>query len=285
MKSTVFLDGEFLVRDDIFLEAMTPGIFEGRGVFETMRVEDGNLCFLDRHIARLRQGLKVLNIRLPYTNKDLQTIIHRVLMFNQLKSARLRLMAYQKNGSFGLAVLAMPRKVLTDRDYTVGYNLTTAAFPNRTEKYACVKSLDYARYREAYQKAAAHGFQEAFLVNPKGYIFEASRSNVFFVKNGVVHTPSLTLGCLEGITRRLVMECAREHKITVKSVKPKLPDFLNCDEAFLTNAVLGVMPITRIDSKTIKPGRIGDLTYQLRSWYLKKGPVRTKALSPLSASV
>jgi branched-subunit amino acid aminotransferase/4-amino-4-deoxychorismate lyase len=285
MKCTVFLDGEFLVRDDIFLDSMTPGVFEGRGVFETIRVEDGLPCFLDRHITRLKQGLKVLNIRFPYTIKDLQAVIHKVLVFNQLKNARLRIMAYQKNGAFSLAVLAMPRKVLTDRDYCSGYSVTTVSCPSRTQKYACVKSLDYVRYRDAYQKAAAQGFQEAFLVNPKGYVFEGGRSNVFFVRNGALHTPSLTLGCLEGITRRVVMECAREHKIAVKTVKPKLTDFVNSDETFLTNAILGIMPVTRIDSKTIKLGRIGDLTYQLRSWYLKKCPIRMPALSPLAASV
>ena len=281
MKCTVFLDGEFLVRDDIFLEAMTPGIFEGRGVFETMRVENGHLCFLERHITRLRQGLKVLKIRLPYTIKELQSVIHKVLMFNQLKSARLRLMAYQRNRSFSLAVIALPRKVLSDRDYSAGYSVTTASFPSRTQKYACVKSLDYGRYRAAYQKAVKEGFQEVLLINPKGYVFEASRANVFFVKNGIVHTPALTLGCLDGITRRIIAECAREHKIVVKTVKPKLQDFLHSDEAFLTNAILGVMPITRIDGKMIKLGRIGDLTYQLRSWYLKKNAVPVTALTPL----
>jgi|CXWL01.1.fsa_nt_gi branched-subunit amino acid aminotransferase/4-amino-4-deoxychorismate lyase len=285
MKCTVFLDGEFLVRDDIFLEAMTPGIFEGRGVFETMRVENGHLCFLERHIARLKQGLKVLNIRLPYTIKELQSVIHRVLMFNQLKNARLRLMAYQRNRSFSLAVIALPRKVLSDRDYSCGYSVTTTSFLNRTQKYACVKSLDYGRYRAAYQKAVKEGFQEVFLINPKGYVFEASRSNVFFVKDGIVHTPSLTLGCLEGITRRIAIECAREHKIVVKTVKPKLQDFLASDEVFLTNALLGIMPITKIGAKTIQLGRIGDVTYQLRNWYLKKSAAPAAVLTHLSACV
>ena len=285
MKCTVFLDGEFLVRDDIFLESMTPGIFEGRGVFETVRVEDGRVCFLERHIARLKQGLKVLNIRLPYTLKELHTVIHKVLIFNQLKNARLRVMAYKKNGAFGLAVLALPRKVLSDNEYFCGYSVTTASCASRSQKYACVKSLDYERYREAYQKAARQGFQEALLIDPKGYVFEASRANVFFVKDEIVHTPSLALGCLDGITRRLVIECAHEHKMVVKTVKPKIQDLLHSDEVFLTNAIVGIMPVTRIDSKKIQLGRIGDMTYQLRSWYLKKSAVRTVALNPLPACV
>lgn len=285
MKSTVFIDGEFLLRDDIFLESMTPGVFEGRGVFETMRVENGQLWFLDRHLTRLRQGLRALNIRLNYTTKELETNIHKVLVFNQLKNARLRLMAYQKNKSLGLAILALPRKVLTNQDYSCGYAVTSAPCTGRPAKYACVKSLDYGRYRDAYHKAVRQGFQEALLVDPKGYVFEASRSNVFFILNGALHTPVLTLGPLDGITRRLIMECARERKITVKTVKPKLHDLLASDEVFLTNAIIGIMPVTRIDAKTIKLGRIGDMTYQLRSWYLKKAPVTETVLKPLTASV
>lgn len=285
MKSTVFIDGEFLLKDDIFLESMTPGVFEGRGVFETMRVENGQLWFLDRHLMRLRQGLRALNIRLNYTTKELETNIHKVLVFNQLKNARLRLMAYQRNKSFGLAILALPRKVLTNQDYTCGYAVTSEPCTGRPSKYAYVKSLDYGRYRDAYHKAVMQGFQEALLVDPKGFVFEASRSNVFFVNDGVLHTPALSLGLLDGITRRLVLECAKEHKIPVKTVKPKPADILNSDEVFLTNAIIGIMPVTRIDAKAIKLGRIGDMTYQLRSWYLKKAPVTETVLKPLTASV
>ena len=243
------------------------------------------MWFLDRHLTRLRQGLRALNIRLNYTTKELETNIHKVLVFNQLKNARLRLMAYQKNKSLGLAILALPRKVLTNQDYSCGYAVTSAPCTGRPAKYACVKSLDYGRYRDAYHKAVRQGFQEALLVDPKGYVFEASRSNVFFILNGALHTPALTLGPLDGITRRLIMECARERKITVKTVKPKLHDLLASDEVFLTNAIIGIMPVTRIDAKTIKLGRIGDMTYQLRSWYLKKAPVTETVLKPLTASV
>lgn len=285
MKSTVFLDGEFLLRDDIFLESMTPGIFEGRGVFETMRVEDGQLWFLNRHLARLRQGLKVLNIRLTYTTKELEANIHKVLVYNQLKNARLRLMVYQKHKTSGLAIIALPRKVLTNQEYFNGYNVTTASCPGRPAKYACVKSLDYGRYRDAFHKAVKAGFQETLLIDPKGFVFEASRSNVFFIKNGILYSPALTLGCLDGITRRLVIECAREHKIVLKTVKPKLQDILSSDEVFLTNAIIGIMPVTRIDSRTIKLGRIGDMTYQMRTWYLKKASPAKSIVNPLAACV
>jgi branched-subunit amino acid aminotransferase/4-amino-4-deoxychorismate lyase len=285
MKCTVFVDGDFLIKEDIFLEAMTPGILEARGVFETMRADDGHIHLLENHLNRLRKGLKVLNIRLPYTSKELHAIIHKVLIFNQLKNARLRLMAYQKNGSFELTVIAMPRKVLTEKEYQSGYSVTVLDCPGRTQKYANVKSLDYGRFREAFLKAGQLGYHEALLTNSNGYVFEASRANIFYVKDGVLHTPSLSLGCLDGITRQMVVDCAREHKINVKMVKPHIKDFQECDEAFLTNAILGVMPITKINAKTIRLGRIGDITYQLRNWYLKKILPPNPIVNPLLACV
>lgn len=285
MKYTVFIDGEFLVRDEHFIESLTPGVFEGRGVFETIRVEEGHVCLFERHLKRLRQGLKVLKIRCPQSAQEIQLIAQRVLIFNQFKNARLRIMAYQKNGAFELAVMALPRNIFSKQDYFHGYHVTTARCAGRPVKYACVKSLDYVRYYEMYQQARDKGFNEALLVNPKGFVYEGSRSNIFFFRKGIVHTPSLTLGCLNGITRQLIIECAREMNIPVKTVKPKVADLLSADEVFLTNAIIGVMPITKLDGKVIQSGRVGDGTYQIRSHYLKKFINSKPSLNPLVVSI
>ena len=285
MNYTVFVDGEFLVRDEHFIGSLTPGVFEGRGVFETILVDHGHVCLLERHLKRFRQGLKVSNIRCPHSNQEIQSIAQRILTFNQFKNARLRIMAYQQNGAFGLAVMALPRTVFSEQDYFHGYRVTTARCPGRPVKYQFVKSLDYAQYYKAFHKAKDKGFHEALLVNPKGFVFEGSRSNVFYFKKGTLYTPSLVLGCLNGITRQLIIECAREMKISVKTIKPKLQDLLAADEVFLTNAIIGVMPITKLDGKVIQSGRVGDKTYQIRSRYLKKFIIAKSALNPLTAGV
>jgi branched-subunit amino acid aminotransferase/4-amino-4-deoxychorismate lyase len=287
VKYTLYFEGEFLVRDDHFLETLTPGIFEARGIFETMRVDNGRVVLLDRHLQRLRQGARILRLRLPQTTKELQGIVQRVVMFNQFKSGRARIMLFQKDhSSIELAVMIMPRTVFTEQDYFHGYNVTTTrcAIPS-TSRYALVKSLDYGRYYQAYQAARSKGFNETLLINAKGLIVEASRSNVFFIKDEVIYTPSLTLGCLDGITRRMVIECARDFKLPVKAVNPKMPDVLSCDEAFLTNALIGVMPITRVDGKIIESGRVGDWTYKIRSQYLKKTAALAKLPAPRPVAV
>jgi branched-chain amino acid aminotransferase len=268
---TIYFEGEFLVRDEHFLESLTPGVFEAKGVFETMRVDDGRVLLLDRHLQRLRQGLRILRLRLPHTTKELQAIIQRVVMFNQFKHGRARVMVFQKNKSVETAVMVMPRHVFSEQDYFNGYNVTVTRCAGPTSsRYALVKSLDYEKYYNAYQYARVKGFNETLLVNQKGFVFEASRSNVFFIKNETVYTPSLTLGCLDGITRRLVMESARDLKLQAKAINPKLPDFMICDEAFVTNSLIGVMPITKVEGKRIQSGRVGDWTYKIRAQYLKK---------------
>jgi branched-subunit amino acid aminotransferase/4-amino-4-deoxychorismate lyase len=108
---------------------------------------------------------------------------------------------------------------------------------------------------------------------------------VFFLKDETVYTPSLTLGCLDGITRRVVMDCARELKLTVKAVNPKVQDFMRCDEAFLTNSLIGVMPVTKVDGKIIQSGRVGDWTYKIRSQYLKKTAPSFRPSAPRPAVV
>ncbi len=271
MKYTLYFGGEFLVKDELFLETLAPGVFEARGVFETMRVDENRVLLLDRHLQRLRQGLRVLRIRLPHTTKELQSIVQRVVMFNQFKSGRARIMVFQKDRSVELAVMVMPRNIFSEQDYFNGYNVTAVNCPGpSSSRFALVKSLDYSKYLNAYQYARSKKFNEALLINQKGFLFEASRSNVFFIKDEVVYTPSLTLGCLDGITRRLVMESARELRFQAKAVNPKLQDLLRCDEAFVTNSLIGVMPITHFEGKIIQSGRVGDLTYKIRSRYLNK---------------
>jgi branched-chain amino acid aminotransferase len=287
VKYTIYFGGDFLVRDEHFLDTLTPGDFEARGVFETMRVDDGQIVLLDRHLQRLRQGLRILRLRLTHTTKEIESIVARVVMFNQFKNGRCRIMVFERNGGpVELAVMVMPRNVFSEQDYFHGYDVTTVNCPGpSSSRFALVKSLDYGKYLNAYRYARSKGFNEALLINQKGFVFEASRSNVFFLKDETVYTPSLTLGCLDGITRRLVMDSARELKLTVKAVNPKVQDFLRADEAFLTNSLIGVMPVTKLDGKIIQSGRVGDWTYKIRSKYLKKIAPAFKPSAPRPAVV
>ena len=111
------------------------------------------------------------------------------------------------------------------------------------DRLANVKSLDYELFAKAYAQARAQGFDEVLLLNRRGYIFEASRANIFWIKDNVLYTPPLSSGCLNGITRQQVIKQAKILRISIKekNLTPKI--LKEADAAFLTNSLIGIKPI------------------------------------------
>ena len=114
-----------------------------------------------------------------------------------------------------------------------------------------VKSLDYAVFARAYQKAAARGYDEALLVNAKGHVLEASRANLFIARANILLTPPLSCGCLDGITRGRVIQEAVQQGIAVREENLTVRDIINSDGAFVTNALIGLMPLASIDGRVL----------------------------------
>jgi branched-chain amino acid aminotransferase len=135
---------------------------------------------------------------------------------------------------------AFPYKVLNKKAYRVCLIETNRA---ANDRLADVKSLDYGLFAEAFAQARAQGYDEALLLNRSGFIFEASRANIFWIKDKVLYTPPLSSGCLNGITRRQVLKGAKSLKIPVKegSLTPEI--LKGADTAFLTNSLIGIKPI------------------------------------------
>ena len=105
---------------------------------------------------------------------------------------------------------------------------------------------------DAYQKAVSRGYDEALLVNAKGHVCEASRANLFVLRAGILLTPPLNCGCLNGITRARVIKQAARQGIAVREKNLAIKDILNSDGAFVTNALIGLMPLASIDGRVLK---------------------------------
>jgi len=237
---TIYLDGQYLKVNPQIIKAFTPGVFKAKGVFETMLGINGELIDTDLHFKRLRAGLKFLGIRLPAINPS---VLRQVLRRNHLICARVRLMVWQEH----VMVVALPYKVSQKAIYRVGLVKTSRP---ANKRLADVKSLDYELFAKAYSSARTQGLDEVLLLNRHGYIFEASRANIFWVKDKVLYTPPLSSGCLNGITRQQVIKQAKDLKITVKE-KNLTPEILKkADGAFITNSLLGIQSI----SPVTKPG-------------------------------
>lgn len=240
----IFLDGQYLKVNDQIIDAFTPGVFKAKGVFETMLGQKGTVLDADLHLKRLRSGLKILGIKTPSINPS---VLKEVLRRNQLSGGRVRLMVWQAGKQMHVMMAALPLKVSHKKIYRVGLIKTNRP---ANARLADVKSLDYELFAQAKTQARRQGFDEALLLNRRGYIFEASRANIFWIKTKVLYTPPLSSGCLNGITRRQVIKQAENLKIPVKE-KNLTPEILKkADLAFLTNSLIGLKPIavaTKID--------------------------------------
>jgi len=241
---TIYLDGQYLKVNFQIINAFTPGAFKAKGVFESMLGLDGVVLDTDLHLKRLRAGLRILGIK--STSID-SSLLKEVLRRNHLSSGRVRLMVWQAppharqtEKETHVMACALPYKISNKKTYRVCL-IRTNRIANA--RMAQVKSLDYDLFLEAYAKAQAQGYDEALLLNRSGHIFEASRANIFWIKDNVLYTPPLSSGCLNGITRQQVIKQAGNLKISVheRNLTPRI--LKEADTAFLTNSLIGIKPI------------------------------------------
>lgn len=269
-KRVLFLDGEFLPAEPSLEAHLAPTKVGGSGVFETMLSERGKIFFLREHLARLSKGAAYFKIKLPFSTDKMASFVKRLVRLNHHYPARIRLLVWKDQGMVHVAMTAAAYKVLSRKKYRTG--LTAVIVPPRCgtgSRTAEVKSLDYQPYSRAYQQAAAKGYEEALLLNTAGELAEGSRSNIFFVCAGTLCTPDLGSGCLNGVIRREVLRSAREAGIPYQEGRFKPGMLKRAAESFLTNSLIGIVPLTSVNGQRIGSGKPGPVTRKLMKTYQK----------------
>jgi len=230
-RKTVFLDDKYIQETPQFIEAITPGIFKAQGVFETMLAVGDKIFDVEAHLKRLHGAFGKTNIT--------PQIISAVVKANGFDASRVRVLAWKKGRQTHTAVMALKYVFQHKKSFRVCLIKTNRQADSRL---ANTKSLDYKIFANAYKSAHAQGFDEALLLNRKGFVFEASRANVFIFNEDKLMTPPLSSGCLNGITRMKVIHMARTLNIPV-SEKNLTPVMIKlAPQKFLTNSLLGIMP-------------------------------------------
>ena len=268
-KNTIFLDGKMVKASDALIDSLAPGIVRGQGVFETMHYLNGQIFELDRHWERLFRGLKNLRVRSPHTRKRLEQYLFKTIRANRFKEARVRLAIWKEGCRLRSAIVCQKHKGYLENKYNKGFNAVVSNARRTKTRYSHIKSMDYACFREALAEARRRKCDEAILLNNRRELVEGSRSNIFFVKKGILYTPAVRSGALNGITRQIVIQCARQEGIPCRAVGAGVRQLTEADEAFVTNSLIGVMPLTAVDGKSIGRG-VGPLTHRLLSAYRKR---------------
>ena len=277
-KQIVFLNGEMIAANSSLLSRLTPCLMEWKGAFETMRVCNGKILLVNEHMNRLLRGLKILGVKCIYSKKNMISCMRRTLDANGLKDARLRLIIRKYNRKIDISVVASAYHPFSIRKYKNGFRAVLAKDRYKGKlPLSNVKAIDYGFYCKAYLQASRQGCDEAIILNRQGYVVEGSHTNIFLVQNKSLITPSLKCGCLNGIIRKVVIGLAKEKGIKCKATFIRLENFMEAEEAFLTNSLIGIMPVTCVNNQKINKGRVGSLTSRLTesykyfvNYYLKK---------------
>lgn len=260
----IYLNGNFIEQEEARVNILDPGFLYGQGLFETMRVYNESVFRIDSHIQRLLKSLAIINIKLALEAKVLKEAVKECLKKNGLKDAYVRLTLWQGEDKINIAILAKSYDFLKKEDYQKGFKaIISGAFrQNELSALSRIKSSNYLHLLLAYQEAKKNRADEALLLNTGGFLAEASRANIFLVKDNCLVTPSLDCGVLPGITRDTVLAIAGKEKLKVIETKIRRADLEKSDEAFLTNSLLEIMPLVALENKPINkatPGRITEL--------------------------
>jgi len=268
MKEIVFLNGKFIPKLKAQLPLISPGFLYGFGLFETMRAYNNRIVYFDAHLKRLKRSAGLLDIRCRYSLIQLKEIIYEAVKINGLKDAYVRLTLWKSERGADILVIAKKYHPYPCRKYKKGFGACISIL-RQNENYflAQLKTTNYLLYRLACIKAQENGFDEAIILNNKGYIAEASRSNLFFVKDKELFTPSLECSCLNGITRQVVFDLARKYNIKAYEGDFSIMDLYACDEAFLTNSLMGIMPLMSVKGRRIGWGRS---QYKLTRFFMEE---------------
>lgn len=255
--SIIFFDGQYCLATEKDIARFTPGILKARGVFETLYADTKAVSLLRAHMKRFRAGQNFYKLK-PFSDANkIKKIIARLLEFNNLTKARVRVMAFVIRARQYNAILC---QAITKSPKLKGVRSKSVAIKSSWPNPKNLKTLQYKIFRATLLKAQAQGFDEAILINKTKNIVEGSRSNIFLVKNNIVLTPPLASGCIRGVMRQDLLRRLKKSSVNIAEKKLRLTDLIQADEAFLTNAVTGVVPLISVDNHTIGPGKPGSLT-------------------------
>ncbi len=278
MSEYVYLNGEIVAADEARVSVFDAGFSHAAGLFETMRAYGGRVMRLPEHIHRMQHSAAVLHMQMGITVEEAADGIMKVLAANELKDARIRLVATpgvvprpgrpDTPSSRTLLISATQVHPYPAELYRNGMRVCISSYrQNRLDPIAGHKTLAYLPRLMAMKEAAERQSQEALWFTTDHLLAEGSVCNVFVVKDGALWTPPLDTPILPGTTRNSVIELARTDGLALEERAIDIDALLSANEIFLTGSVLEVMPVTSIEKHMVGNGAPGLVTGRIRELY------------------
>ena len=274
----IFVNGKIVDRKKAVISVEDRGFLYGDGLFETMRSYGGRVFALDEHLARLYCSSRLIGMKIEKDKKYFIQAVYWALKANRLSDAYVRLTVTRGKGMIGIAasdirdqsyvVIAKKFIPYPAKLYEKGVRLLTASVRrNEASVTSRVKSLNYLDNIMARIEAQRRGAADGLILNTSGMVASAVVSNIFMIKGKRLITPSLDSGILPGVTRKIVLSLALKLGLSPVEKRVRPQELLSADEAFLTNTLMEVMPVARIDNKLIGTGSPGPVTKSIHEKY------------------
>jgi branched-chain amino acid aminotransferase len=271
----IYLNGKLVPEREAKVSVFDHGLLYGDGVFEGIRSYNGRVFMLEEHVERLYKSARAIALEIPMSQKSMCNAVVRTCKANKTMNGYVRLVVTRGVGTLGLnpylcekpqvIVIAANIQLYPAKLYKDGMPIVTVGtIRNHTEAInPSIKSLNYLNNILAKIEAINSGVMEAIMLNPQGFVAEATGDNIFAVSGNVLTTPPTWCGNLPGITRHVVMDLAAKEGYDVRESVLTRYDLYNADEVFLTGTAAEVIGVSVIDRRKIGIGKTGPVTRKL----------------------
>ena len=287
MKETgkIWMNGKLVPFKNAKVHVLTHALHYSTSIFEGIRCYDtpeGSAIFrLPEHVDRFFNSAKMYSMKMPYSNKKINYGIIKTVKANKLKQCYIRPLAYYGYGTMGLTPTNNKVDVsISCWEWKMGESKAGKysgakckiskwiRIDSKSQPMQAKSAANYSNAALARMEALNAGYDEAIMLNNKGYVAEGSAENIFVVKNGKITTPPLDADILDGITRDSAIRLLKSKKNKVVEKNLKINDLLKADEIFMTGTAAEVKSVTRVNKTKIGNGKIGEFTKELQELFM-----------------
>jgi D-alanine transaminase len=273
---TAYFNGEYVPREEALVPMEERAVNFADSLYEVCRVYGGNPFTLDRHIARLERGARIVELNLPLGYEDFDSIVRRLVELNEAAEGYTYIQVSRGNAPRGHAfpkqqhpniyILVKPFEAKTLPERYAG--VTVSLEPDLRHSYCDVKTTGLLPNVLALEAARKKGHFEALLVRGR-YVTEGSNTSAWIVTGGVIRTHPLG-NILPGITRSVLLDIAEEQSLALREEPFTPEELLAADEAFITGSTLEIVPVVAVEGHQLGQGKAGPVTRQLIQHYIER---------------
>ena len=254
LKTVTSINGRIVKRGDDKISVFDNSLLYAEGLFETLLAIDNRLLFFTEHYNRLKKGARVLGIKIPVDRKTMKQWMERILKAHPDRIVKLRLTVTSGEAARWVGTQGKQQIILSASPHSLPdkpFILYVSDYKvDQDSIFRRIKTISYAIHAAALNQAKKAGCDDALLLNENNQIAEVTSANIFWINKNKIHTTPLNSGCLEGITRKIVLKEVEKLGYRFVEKHINLENLLKADEVFISSSLKLVSPVSKIKTST-----------------------------------